>query len=447
MARPRIVLATFGTLGDLHPFIALAQALRCRGAHPLLATSADYREPVEAAGVDFAPLGPSFADIERDLRLSREQITQRAVARPWFLFDKLVFPYLDRTFDESQRLLADADLLLASSLSFAARIAAERRGIAWLSLLLQPFMRLSPADPPVIDGAQALSAALRRMGPGVTSAVFGALLWMTRPMMAPIDDLRRRAGLPHIRAHPLFDGQFGELDGVGLYSPLIDQAPADPQRPLLQAGFCWFDGASGADGGWPEGLREFLDAGDPPIVFTLGSSIVHAPRHFFPASIQAAHALGRRAVLLNGRDTAPLAVPQHARAQASMFVTGYAPHAPLFARAAAIVHHGGIGTLAQALRSGRPQLIVPFFADQPDNAARASRLGVARTLRPRNYRATSAAGELRRLLHDGAVAARAAAVADMLSGEDGATRAADTILRMLTGLASRRPPTRAGADE
>jgi UDP:flavonoid glycosyltransferase YjiC (YdhE family) len=109
-------------------------------------------------------------------------------------------------------------------------------------------------------------------------------------------------------------------------------------------------------------------------------------------------------------------------------IVGYAPHSLLFPRAAAVVHQGGIGTLAQGLRSGRPQLVVPFFADQQDNAARAVRIGLARSLAPTRYTASSAAAELAPLLADTRYAARAAAVGARLAGEDGAAVAADFVL-------------------
>jgi UDP:flavonoid glycosyltransferase YjiC (YdhE family) len=115
-------------------------------------------------------------------------------------------------------------------------------------------------------------------------------------------------------------------------------------------------------------------------------------------------------------------------ASPEVFVAAYAPHSQVFTRAAAIVHHGGVGTLAQALRAGRPQLIVPFFADQLDNASRAQRLGVAMAVAPRKYGAKSAPTLLRRLLADPVMVARAAAVGKQVAGEDGAAVAARVIL-------------------
>jgi UDP:flavonoid glycosyltransferase YjiC (YdhE family) len=103
----------------------------------------------------------------------------------------------------------------------------------------------------------------------------------------------------------------------------------------------------------------------------------------------------------------------------------------LFARAAALIHHGGIGTLAQGLSAGRPQLIVPHFADQLDNAARAVRIGVARTLAPARYTVASATRELAELLGNDAYRVRAALARDQVTTEDGAERAAAIIIDSL----------------
>ncbi len=125
----------------------------------------------------------------------------------------------------------------------------------------------------------------------------------------------------------------------------------------------------------PELLR-FLDAGEPPIVFTLGSAAVWIADDFYAVSIAAARALGRRALLLAGENAADI----RAHAPDGIGVFDYAPHSAVMPRAGVIVHQGGVGTTAQALRAGRPMLVVPFGQDQPDNARRVVGLGVARTI-------------------------------------------------------------------
>src|SRR6185436_6166855 len=116
---------------------------------------------------------------------------------------------------------------------------------------------------------------------------------------------------------------------------------------------------------------------------------------FYQQSAAAAAELGQRAVLLIGRD--PRNAPREPLPD-GVQAAGYAPFSELFSRASAIVHQGGVGTTAQALRAGRPMLFVPFAHDQPDNAARVIRLGVARQIDRQQYRAKKVAAELRKLL-------------------------------------------------
>jgi UDP:flavonoid glycosyltransferase YjiC (YdhE family) len=171
-------------------------------------------------------------------------------------------------------------------------------------------------------------------------------------------------------------------------------------------------------------LEAFLDAGPPPVVFTLGTSAVAAAGRFYEESVGAVRRLGVRAVLLTGgfeqnRPSGEL--------PPGVMLVDRAPHQLLFPRAAAVVHQGGAGTLAQALRAGKPMLVVPHAHDQPDNAARVVRLGVARRVLPRQYRGPRVAKALERLLADPTFAARAAEVAAVVQGEGGAAAAAAAI--------------------
>jgi UDP:flavonoid glycosyltransferase YjiC (YdhE family) len=153
----------------------------------------------------------------------------------------------------------------------------------------------------------------------------------------------------------------------------------------------------------------------------MGSSAVFQPGRFFEESVEAAETLGVRAILLVGSERN---IPRRALPK-TIITPEYAPYSELFPRAAAIVHQGGIGTTAQALRSGRPMLAVPSCNDQPDNAARIERLAVARVLALKKYRARAVARELQNLLDQKGYADRSASVAAEIAGEDGVRAACD----------------------
>ncbi len=424
----RIVLATIGSLGDLHPFMAVGLALRARGALVTLATAAEYQAKVERAGLRFHALRPSFEDLQRELGMDRAQMTAAILARNDFLLRRLIMPHVRASYEDMLAVLQGADLVLTSTLSFGARLAAERCSIPWLAVVLQPLMFLSAHDPPAIPGAEFLGSLLRSLGPTVTRWALHAVKRVLATQLKPVRELRRQIGLPPSAENPLFEGQFSSQGAIGLYSPVLGGVRDDYPRRTEVAGFAWFDSEDGEASALEPSLEAFLGAGGPPLVFTLGSLIVNSPGSFFRESLAAARILNKRAVLLVGENAA---AAYAGFASVQVHVAAYAPHSLLFPRAEAVIHQGGIGTLAQALRSGRPQMIVPFYADQIDNAARAQRLGVARRLAPARYDAGSAARTLAALVRDPDLDRRAREVRETLLREDGAGEAARIAMNRL----------------
>ena len=170
-----------------------------------------------------------------------------------------------------------------------------------------------------------------------------------------------------------------------------------------------------------------MDKGPPPIVFTVGSTVHTIARAFFQQSAACAKAIRRRAVFVVGKGNLHCL----SSLPSDMLAVEYAPFSELFPRAAAVVHHGGIGTTGAAMRSGRPMLVVPFSWDQPDNAERVRRLGIARTIPKRCFTAKTAVAALRRLLDDPAYSRQSAGVAHRMEQEDGVSAACDAIEALL----------------
>jgi UDP:flavonoid glycosyltransferase YjiC (YdhE family) len=246
---------------------------------------------------------------------------------------------------------------------------------------------------------------------------------VTAPWTAPVRAFRAERGVPDT-GDPLYAGQFSPMGTLALFSRVLARPQPDWPAGAAVTGFPFFNRAIPM----PPGLLEFLDRGEPPIVFTLGSAASGAPGAFYDESVKAAVSLGRRAVFLVSKFAPALSQSQ---LPDGMMVAELAPHDALFPRAAVTVHHGGIGTTGQALRSGRPMLVVPHAHDQPDNAARASRLGVARILDAGKYTAARAAAHVRALLDDPAYRTRAEEVGRTVQAENGARTACDAIERLL----------------
>ena len=219
----------------------------------------------------------------------------------------------------------------------------------------------------------------------------------------------------------MFFEKFSDALHLAMFSKAFAKPQPDWPTCTLQTGFCFYDG-HGEAGTMPEGLAEFLASGEPPIVFTLGSAAVMDPRDFFEVSARAAKQLNRRAVLLYGIFNQP---PDGLDENIVGF--DYAPYSLVFPRAACVVHQGGVGTTGQVLRAGVPHLIMPYGHDQPDNAARCRRLGVAEVIGRDDYNVKNAVTTLQKILSDKSYNAKALQASRIVEAESGTRTACDAI--------------------
>jgi rhamnosyltransferase subunit B len=417
----RIVLTAFGSYGDIHPYMAIATELRARGHHPVIATSELYREKLETGGFDFLPVSPHVPPPqEQDEEMMRKVMSPRTGTA--FLLNEILFPFLRQGYEDLLRVVEGADLLLTHPISFAGPLVAQKTGIPWVSSVLAPASLMSAYDPPAPPFWPWLRY-LELLGPRFLGAFYGQAKKAFGHK--EYDKFRDELGLPD-RGSPVFEGQHSPHRVLALFSPVFAAPQPDWPSQARATGFAFYDGRNELE--MPPELIEFLDAGEAPIVFTLGSSAVWVARDFYRESIAAAQKLGRRAVLLIGdeRNKPAETLP------AEIIAVNYAPFEALLPRAAAVVHHGGVGTTSQGLRAGIPTLIVPFAFDQPDNAAHAERLGASRTLPRAKYLAARVASELDILLTKPEHAQRAREVGNQIRLERGAAVACDWIEQMFS---------------
>jgi rhamnosyltransferase subunit B len=416
----RILITSFGSYGDTFPYVGLALGLKARGHRPVLAMPGFYRELVTGEGLDFHAVRPDVDPTDREL--------VRRIMDPLRGPEFIIRHLLLRNLEESYRDLAVAaegvDLIVSHPITFAAPVIGDREGIPWVSTVLAPLSFLSRHDLPVFPVFGGVKA-LERV-PGVAAALAGLTRVATRPWGRPVNQLRRRLGLPAV-IDPVWDGQHSARLVLALFSRVLAEPAPDWPAATRVTGAIPYNGPD-ADRPLDPELAEFIAAGPPPIVFTLGSSAVGVAGDFYSISLDAARAIGARAILLVGphADNRPRGSPG-----ADVMLVPFAPHSALFPRASVVVHQGGAGTLHQGFRSGRPTLIVPYAHDQPDHAYRAERLGVSRTLTPRRYTLRRVTSALQALTADPGYATAAAAVAARVRAEDGVTAACDAIESVL----------------
>lgn len=417
---PRVLFATAGSHGDIHPFIALALALKARGAATVLTTNPYFQAEIERAGIDFFPASKPI-DVAQFIR-----------DNPWMhnplvagkrLFERVVLPMLEDGQRRADDLIRDfkPDIALMHPLCVGGAAVSEKHHVPWASVALAPVIWMSAHEPNVTVP----------IGPG---GMHPPLWWwrflrhhgrkiMRRVLDRPLNRNRAALGLAPLEDH--WDNVTrGGVLSLGLWSPAFrPPLPDDPAAARI-TGFPWYDQS---EQDWPgrDALERFIAADAPPIVFSLGTATVHDPRNFYDLAAHAAHRIGRRAVLLIGRSgTPPRNLPP------GVICAAYAPFSWIMPRCAAAVHHGGIGSTAQGLRSGRPTVIVPFSHDQFDNARRCEVLGTSVTLKA--SRMTRARFE--RALSEALDAPRARAAQALAPNvaHDGADAAAQEIIASVT---------------
>jgi rhamnosyltransferase subunit B len=425
----RIVLTTYGSLGDLHPYIALALELKRRGHHPVIATTPSFRDRVEPLGIGFHPTRPDFPTPEENPEWAKE-LTRRAMdARTGgeFVTRELFANHVRDSYEDLTAAVRGADLLITHPITFAGPLVAQMTGIRWVSSILSPIIFFSAYDTLIPPHLAGMAKLFSLMPVPLNRLMQFAARRMITSWFEPVESLRKELGLPY-RGIPIFEGQHSQEMVIAMFSKVLAKPRPDWPPNTHVTGFCFYDKPEASTERVPlqPELEEFLEKGQPPIIFTLGSSAVWDAGRFYHESVEAAVQLGERALLLIGHEGNR---PEHLPDTCAAFE--YAPYGEVMPRAKLVVHQGGVGTTAQALRAGKPALFVPFSHDQPDNAWRVCQLGIARMLTRGQYKARRVAKELRALLSEPQVARRAEEVGEIVRSEDGPGRASDLIETVL----------------
>ncbi len=410
-----MLLPTVGSSGDIHPFIALGLALKARGHRATVLTNPYFQPAIEARGLEFLAVG-NLADVERaiadpDLWHSRRGF--EAVAR------HAILPSIEPVYRLIESHAGADTVVAASSISFGARVAQERLGIPSASIHLQPTVIRSLIDSGKFGGLR-ISA---RQPMWFKSALFRFIDWaaIDRVLAPPLNEFRRRLELAPVR-RVLERWIHSPQCVIGFFPAWFAAPQADWPPHTHLVGFPLWDGGYGASApGASSEAREFLQAGPPPIIFTPGSAAAQSHR-FFAESVEAVRRLGARAMLVtNFPEQLPSDLPSGVKG------FGYLPFSEVLPQAAVLVHHGGIGTIAQAINAGIPHLAVPNGHDQFDNGWRLEQLGLGKSIPQTRYRAARAAGALRSLIDDGPMRQRCREYSARVSSADALARACELI--------------------
>lgn len=417
----RILIATRGSFGDFHPFLAIAKALRSRGHAVVFVTNSHNLDGVEKEGFEahaFDALADANA-ISKPAEISHAHAIDGSGRSSQRMLRRLS-GHLDDEYALIHRLAATSDMLVGAQTSLALPLAARVLKRPWVYAAVSPMAFLSMDDPPYVHGMR----VMRLNGPlpdFLRAGCVRMLRFATAQNIPSYRRLEKRLGLQ--RMHPVFEGRYSPHGNLALFSHLLTEPQADWPVPVTQCGFTFYEPLANALE--HAELATFLRSGPPPVVFTLGSVSRASPRDFYRHAVAACAALGLRAVLIK-RVSLDLGI-----LPSSIFVANFASYAQLFSQALAVVHHGGVGTVAQCLRWGKPSLIVPLALDQYDNAARTEALGCSRVLPFGKVNAERLTAELNTLLSKPSYRQKAKGLASLVALERGAVVAVNAIEQFL----------------
>lgn len=431
----RFLLTTIGTAGDVHPFIAVGRALRSRGHEVALVCNPHFAQRISDAGLGFWPLGTEA----EYLAFVRHGDLVAGARSPTFVINQLILPSFRPTVEaiRTAHRVFKPDAVFAHHIALGAGAACESLKIPFAQAVLAPLFWVSRCERvvfptlPLVNPPRIVDAALR---------------WSLRPLGRwmidrPVNKLRREVGLAPLRNIGLTGARGGDgliareripaersLRTLGLWSRNFRPALADDPSNGVICGFATWDRP--ASHLRPEEVereketRRWMEEGEEPVVVTLGSSVSHHGEEIYELAARACARMGRRGLLLTGT-APPSGLPENVRAVA------YAPYSMVMPRGCVTVHHAGIGTTAAAMLAGRPQVIIPFANDEFDNAARAERLGVARTVGRRRLSLKTLCAAIEGAKEDRDGRAAAERLGEMLRAEeDGAVVAARELERV-----------------
>ena len=412
----QFIISAIGSYGDVHPMVGLGAALAHRGHRVKLITNPYFAELVADAGLELVPLGSR----ENYIELTQHPDLWHPLRGAKLVLGRAAGGLLRQIYElVCEHYRPGETVLCAHALDLGSRVARETLRAPLASVDFAPVMMWSVYNSPRVKGALS--------GPRIPKWIKRLQFWASDRLFvlplvgAELNGLRRELGLTPIRR--VFGEFMHRCDLVlGMFPEWFGPPQPDwPARTRL-TGFPLWDATPDAQ--LADEVEEFLSAGTPPIAFSPGSAN-RAAEQFFSAAVEACERLGQRGILLTKYAEQ---LPQKLPATVRHF--GFVPLSRLLPRTAALVHHGGIGSCAQGLAAGLPQLVRPMAFDQFDNARRLVRLGVGEEISVRTFRGPAIVAALVRLLDSNDVATNCRALADRCDGEASLEMACDELERL-----------------
>jgi len=424
----RIAIVTFGSQGDVYPYLALGKGLQAAGHDVLLVTHALFETLIRSRGLDFAAVELNPRDVLDSEAGQNWLDTGNNSLRFFWQLARIAGPILQQTMLDCWKACQGVEAMLFAPLAiYTAQAVAEKLGVPFAVVSYQPLTPTrafaSPFFPPAPIWLPFAGGAYNRLTHVLSLQAFWHLL---RPL---VNKARQKTlNLPPLPPHWL-QSLIQQQDRPILYgySPTVVPTAPDWGHWNQVTGYWFLDRPD--DWQPPANLLDFLATGPPPVYIGFGSMNNRDPQEVTEVVLKALARSKRRGILLTGWGGISRAdLPDE------VFVIDKIPLDWLFPHTAAVVHHGGAGTTLTGLRAGVPSVIIPFFGDQPFWGQRVFELGVGPRMIPRKrLSAERLAAAIEVATSDEGMRTRAKAVGERIRGEDGVRKAVAVFERYIGG--------------
>lgn len=411
-----LLIFTFGTRGDVQPHVALGAALRARGHGVTICTGQGFDAMIEAHGLQSAPATIDYRDLIQTPEAQAALRTLRGKLKAFSAFKGLIHQQLGDMWRIAQDVRPDA--IVYHPKAPTALDIADMLGVVAIPTTLQPLFAPTGDFPspvfPFRDLGRTGNLLTHRLLNWITARAHGSMLAAWRNENSKGAGKRRGFFFdgydPHGRTVPRLHG----------YSRHLVARPGDWSAREHITGYWFLDPV--ADWQPPEALARFLEAGPPPVYVGFGSMPAKDAAEQTGIVVEALRRSGHRGLLATGWGGLT-----EVERDETVHIIDTAPHDWLFARCAAVVHHGGAGTTHEALRWGRPSIVCPLTADQPFWGRRVCALGAGPPPIPQKRLSVDNLTAALNAIRDRAIIARAGAIGEALRSEGGAAEAAAVI--------------------
>jgi len=400
-----------GSHGDILPLIAIGREMQERGHAVHFFADPYFIKYGRNAGLAGTPITDGFwNNIVQNQSIYHPLKIHYLISRGCVIYGETALQKMEAHIDTPR-----TTVTICNKLAYSGRLLSDLRGCPNVTVHYAPYSIRSSINPPrYLPHMIKIPAAANKMYWWLLDVFF-----IDRVYTKPLNVLRKRLGLKPI--HRMFNQWMYDSEvQLGMFPDWFAKTQPDWPPHFQKTGFPLFDSG---DGTLPPEVQAFLDDGEKPIAFTAGTFNTRSD-DFFDVSIKACQKIGKRAILIS-----PSQEQIAGKLPAGTAHFSYVPFGALMPHLSAFVHHGGIGTLAQAMAAGIPQLIRPMFGDQFDNAERLTNLGIAREVLPADYTPDNAAQALAALVDNPAYKQNSLRCAEMLKNEDGIRNACDAILK------------------